>query len=88
MEIASLNEGLRVAKAAGLEGLTGTQMEKTAKLEASLAENLHKIEQKEAEMKYWRSIGKLIENKISLGQSILANITSQVRSGMYFNESK
>jgi len=63
-------------------------MEKTVQLEAKLSHLLKEIEETEALMKYWRGVSKLIENKISLAQSILANITSQVKAGLYLNNIK
>lgn len=63
-------------------------MEKNIQLENSLKDLLEKVEQTELEMKYWKSIGKLIENKVSLAQSVLSNISSQVKAGMYFNNIK
>lgn len=60
-------------------------MEKAIQLDAKVATLLKEIEETEATMKYWRATSKLIENKISLAQSILANITSQVKAGLYFN---
>ena len=83
-----MNEQLRTKKMEHLSDLTGTQMEKTVQLEAKLAPLLKEIESTEALMKYWRATSKLIENKISLAQSILANITSQVKAGLYFNNIK
>lgn len=83
-----MNEQLRTKKMEHLSDLTGTQMEKTIQLEAKLAPLLKEIESTEALMKYWRATSKLIENKISLAQSILANITSQVKAGLYFNNIK
>lgn len=88
MEIAKLNDTLRREKAENIGKATGTQLEKGIQLEAASATTLNRIEKCEAEMKYWRAIGKLIENKVSLAQSILANITSQVKAGLYVNNIK
>lgn len=88
LKIAKLNEQLRREKDNNLAFVTGTQVEKSIRLDAMSASTLNSIEKCEAEMKYWRTIGKLIENRISLGQSILANITSQIKSGMYVNNVK
>ena len=66
----------------------GTQMDKTVRIEAKLAPLLKQIDDATTAMKYWRGISKLIENKISLGQSILANITSQVKAGLYLENVK
>ena len=88
MEITRLNDTLMKEKEAKLGSVTGTQMEKSIKLDAMLAETITSIDKCEVEMKYWRAIGKLIENKISLAQSVLANITSQVKAGMYVNNVK
>ena len=87
-KLSELNKQLRDEKATNLEMLTGTQMEKQIKLEGLLSPLLKEIEETEAAMKYWRGVSKLIENKISLAQSILANITSQVKAGLYFNNIK
>ena len=87
-KLSELNKQLRDEKATNLEMLTGTQMEKQIKLEGMLSPLLKEIEETEAAMKYWRGVSKLIENKISLAQSILANITSQVKAGLYFNNIK
>ena len=88
MKLTGLNEELRQKKLEHLSELNGTAMEKTIQLEAKLAPLLKDIEKTEAQMKYWRAISKAIENKISLAQSILANITSQVRAGLYLNNIK
>lgn len=87
-KLSELNKQLRDEKEANLEMLTGTQMEKQIKLEGMLSPLLADIEKTEAAMRYWRGVSKLIENKISLAQSILANITSQVKAGLYFNNIK
>lgn len=86
--LTTLNNKLREEKAKLLPELKGTQMEKNIQLENSLKDLLEKVEQTELEMKYWKSIGKLIENKVSLAQSVLSNISSQVKAGMYFNNIK
>lgn len=88
MKLTGLNEELRQKKLEHLSELKGTAMEKTIQLEAKLAPLLKDIEKTEAQMKYWRAISKAIENKISLAQSILANITSQVRAGLFLNNIK
>lgn len=88
VEIAKLNDSLRKERAENIGKATGTQLEKNIQLEAASASTLNSIERCEAEMKYWRAIGKLIENKVSLAQSILANITSQVKAGLYVNNIK
>jgi DNA repair exonuclease SbcCD ATPase subunit len=88
VKLTGLNEELRQKKLEHLSELNGTAMEKTIQLEAKLAPLLKDIEKTEAQMKYWRAISKAIENKISLAQSILANITSQVRAGLYLNNIK
>lgn len=83
-----LNQTLREEKVKELPSLSGTAMEKTIQLEAKLSPLLKEIESTEATMKYWRATSKLIENKISLAQSILANITSQVKAGLYLGNIK
>ena len=88
MKLTTLNQTLRDEKLKNLSSLTGTAMEKTIQLEAKLAPLLKEIESTEALMKYWRGVSKLIENKISLAQSVLANITSQVKAGLYLNNIK
>jgi DNA repair exonuclease SbcCD ATPase subunit len=88
MKLTTLNQTLRDEKLKNLSDLTGTAMEKTIQLEAKLAPLLKEIESTEALMKYWRGVSKLIENKISLAQSVLANITSQVKAGLYLNNIK
>ena len=85
VKLTELNQRLREEKLTHLSELTGTQMEKAIQLDAKVASLLKEIEETEATMKYWRATSKLIENKISLAQSILANITSQVKAGLYFN---
>lgn len=85
VKLTELNQKLREEKLTHLSELTGTQMEKAIQLDAKVATLLKEIEETEATMKYWRATSKLIENKISLAQSILANITSQVKAGLYFN---
>ena len=85
VKLTELNQKLREEKLTHLSELTGTQMEKAIQLDAKVASLLKEIEETEATMKYWRATSKLIENKISLAQSILANITSQVKAGLYFN---
>ena len=87
-KLSELNKQLRDEKEANLKMLTGTQMEKQVQLEGMLSPLLADIEKTEAAMRYWRGVSKLIENKISLAQSILANITSQVKAGLYFNNIK
>ena len=79
---------MRDEKLKELSNLSGTAMEKTIQLEAKLSPLLKEIENTEATMKYWRATSKLIENKISLAQSILANITSQVKAGLYMGNIK
>lgn len=87
-KLSELNKQLRDEKESNLKMLTGTQMEKQIQLEGMLSPLLADIEKTEAAMRYWRGVSKLIENKISLAQSILANITSQVKAGLYFNNIK
>ena len=87
-KLSTLNEKLRKERDEYLGTVTGTQMEKSIKLESLTSATLKEISNTEIEMKYWRSVGKLIENKISLAQSVLANITSQVKAGLYFNNVK
>lgn len=36
----------------------------------------------EAELKYYKYVGKLIENRCSVGQSLLSNTTSQIKAGI------
>ena len=88
MKLTELNQTLRDKKAELLSDLTGTQMEKSIQLDAKLSSLLKEIESTEATMKYWRATSKLIENKISLAQSILSNITSQVKAGLYMGNIK
>jgi len=86
--LTELNQTLREEKENKLAELSGTAMEKAIQLDAKVAPLLKEIESAETKMKYWRAVGKLIENKVSLGQSILANITSQIKSGMYLDNVK
>ena len=88
VKLTELNQTLREEKLKELSNLSGTAMEKTIQLEAKLSPLLKEIESTEATMKYWRATSKLIENKISLAQSILANITSQVKAGLYLGNIK
>ena len=88
VRLSELNQTLRDKKAELLSDLTGTQMEKSIQLDAKLSSLLKEIESTEATMKYWRSTSKLIENKVNLAQSILANITSQVKAGLYLGNIK
>ena len=87
-KIAALNETLRVEKDKILPTLSGNQLEKTIKIEAATSSLIKEIDEAEATMKYWKSVGKLIENKISLSQSILANITSQIKANLYLENIK
>lgn len=87
-KIANLNEILRDEKAKVLPTLSGNQLEKTIKIEALVSSTLKAIDEAETTMKYWKSVGKLIENKISLSQSILANITSQIKANLYLENIK
>lgn len=68
-----------------LPNLTGTQMEKSVSLESLSSDEQQLVDKWKAEVAYWKQVGRLIENKISLGQSILGNITSQIKAGMYVN---
>lgn len=61
-------------------------MEKGILIEAKIASLLKEEEEVEAKAKYWRGIGKAIENKVSLGQSVLANITSMVKAGSFLDK--
>lgn len=81
-------EDIRKKKQEVIVGLKGTQLEKATALEAALATDLRIMDATEHEIRYWKSIGKLIENKVSLAQSILANITSQIKSNMYYENIK
>lgn len=71
-----------------MEGLTGTALEKQTELTAKCRAEEEQSEVLKSEVDFWKRTGRLIENKISLGQSVLANITSQVKAGMYFNNVK
>lgn len=75
-------------RAQSLEGLTGTALEKQTELTAKCRAEEEQSEVLKSEVDFWKRTGRLIENKISLGQSVLANITSQVKAGMYFNNVK
>lgn len=88
MKLALAEERLAVAKAETIPSLTGTAIEKTTKMEADTAKEATEVAHEKARMAYWKQVGRIIENKISLGQSVLANITSQVKAGMYFNNVK
>lgn len=87
-KVTELDEKIRTEKLTALDGLSGTQMEKTIQLEAKISTLIEEKEKAEIEMKYWKGISKTIENKVSLAQSILSNIGSQMKSGMYFNNIK
>ena len=86
--MATLNDELRNARLKAFNSASGTVLEKTTKVEAETSSLLTEVEKVESEIRYWRNIGKLIENKISLAQSILSNIGSQIKAGMYFNDIK
>lgn len=60
-------------------------MEKSVSLESLSSDEQQLVDKWKAEVAYWKQVGRLIENKISLGQSILGNITSQIKAGMYVN---
>lgn len=63
-------------------------MEKTTLIDNITSEQIGEVKALQIKIDYWKRVGKLIENKVSLGQSILSNITSQVKAGLYFNNVK
>ena len=87
-EIIHHESALRCKKGQLLPSLKGTQLEKQTELDCSCNDILVKLATKETEMKYWKNIGKLIENKVSLAQSILSNIGSQIKAGIFMEAVK
>lgn len=86
--LAQKEQALAKAKEQALAGLEGTALEKNIKVESLTADAQAEVTKAKAAIAYWKQTGRIIENKISLGQSVLANITSQIKANQYFNNIK
>lgn len=79
---------MRHEQSAKILSYKGSVADRQAQWDTDHAKLLKDIEMAEAEVRYWRSIGNIIEKKVSLAQSVLSNIGAQMKSGMYFNDIK
>lgn len=87
-KLQSLDHSLAAAKAAysvalsgAMEAHSGQKVAITAaKAEAATAAQLEQIQKAEADIRYYKQIQRLIENRCSVGQSFLSNMTAQVKS--------
>lgn len=66
----------------------GTASDRKLKWEAEHAELFKNIDNAKTEVLYWRNVGQAIEKKVSLAQSILSNITSSIKAGIYLDSVK
>ena len=60
----------------------GTAADRKIKWEADCAPLYREAQNAQTEAKYWLSIGRAIERKVILAQSILANITASMKAGI------
>jgi hypothetical protein len=60
----------------------GTATDRKMKWEADCAPLFEEAENARTEARYWLNIGKAIERKVILAQSVLSNITASVKAGI------
>lgn len=60
----------------------GTAADRKIMWEADCAPLYKEAQNAESEAKYWYSIGRAIERKVILAQSVLSNITASVKAGI------
>lgn len=60
----------------------GTASDRKQLWEASCASIFEEIDKYRYESRYWLNIGKAIEKKVSLTQSILSNISASIKAGI------
>lgn len=63
----------------------GTAGDRLAQWESDTALLASEVELCKADVRYYKNLGKVLENKISLIQSILANITASIKAGAYLD---
>ena len=61
---------------------SGTATDRKMKWEADCAPLFEEAETARSEARYWLNIGKAIERKVILAQSVLSNITASVKAGI------
>lgn len=73
------------AKAEALDKLNKgekmTALEKDVYMTTAVSPQRQRCDELESEVKRYRSLGRIIENKVSLAQSLLSNARSEIRAG-------
>lgn len=82
--LAELEKNLNQKKAK-IKDFTGTAADRLACWEQDQALGISLIEFAKSDVKYYRNLSRMLENKISLIQSILGNITSSIKAGAYLD---
>lgn len=88
LKLSSLTKDEAIARAEAMKNATGNIPEKEAYVDGALATITGEISGAETEIRYYKNLSKVIENKISLGQSVLSNISSQIKNNMYVGNIK
>ena len=65
-----------------IKDLEGTAVEKKLLWESICAPLFEEVDKYKAESKYWYGVGRSIERKVILAQSILSNITASIKAGV------
>ena len=82
-QLIKLETGLTIARMESMKKHSGEKVVVLeAKVQADVAEVVEKKAGLEADLKYLKHLQRLIENRCSVGQSLLANLTSQIKAGI------
>lgn len=82
-QLIKLETGLAIARMESMKKHSGEKVVVLeAKVQADVAEVVQKKASLEADLKYLKHLQRLIENRCSVGQSLLANLTSQIKAGI------
>lgn len=73
---------LKKARSATFSTSAGSVAERNLKVDAETAELAEEVERYEREVRYWKDVASLIKSRISLGQSILNIMSSEIKSGL------
>lgn len=79
--IAEEESNLRVA-GKSLQDYSGTQAEKKAQFDAEYNDIYKRLDARKAEFHLWSNLGKVIEKKINLAQTILSSIKASMQAGI------
>ena len=84
-KLAEANDSLRKAQASLPNMNAKSATERQALWEAENSELLKQVEIYSAEVKYWRQVGVAVANKTDVLQTILQNVSTQIKAGIWAN---